>query len=208
MNSTLSKLDDQAFNDFVGSNTNQSHKSEDASESNEVKIGAFATKKVSCSDTMRPSEAEDDFLDLFTLEGDKSEASAAAAAPAVEVVKETKVILPENSPAKKVLLFNEDSETASEKKKGDFVMLETPFSVAGNTLDNPRGDLGVFFKEVQSAPQIMTECNEMTDACLEVQLNSLGDQLMAYENKSAEYDDLLKMLESTAMTSESESEAS
>ena len=66
-------------------------------------------------------------------------------------------------------------------------MLETPFSVAGNTLDNPRGDLGVFFKEVQSAPQIMTECNEMTDACLEVQLNSLGDQLMAYENK---YDDL------------------
>ena len=58
------------------SNTNQSHKSEDASESNEVKVGAFATKKIS-TDSLRPSDAgtsvDDDFLDLFNLEQDIKE---------------------------------------------------------------------------------------------------------------------------------------
>ena len=91
----------------------------------------------------------------------------------------------EKSPAKKALFFVEEPEES--KKKGDFVMLDTPFSVA-NTLDNPQGDLGVFFKEVQSAPQIMTECNRLSEADLESQLNSLGDQLSNYENKSAEYE--------------------
>ena len=108
-----------------------------------------------------------------------------------------------NSPARKALLFNEDHE---ERKKGDFVLLETPFSMA-NTMDNPQGDLGVFFKEVQAAPQIM-ECNKMTEPDLEAQLTSLGDQLSSYEDKSVEYEDLLKMLEATATTSESESEVS
>ena len=52
----------------------------------------------------------------------------------------------EKSPAKKALFFVDEPEES--KKKGDFVMLDTPFSVA-NTLDNPQGDLGVFFKEAQ-----------------------------------------------------------
>ena len=91
----------------------------------------------------------------------------------------------EKSPAKKALFFVDEPEES--KKKGDFVMLDTPFSVA-NTLDNPQGDLGVFFKEVQSAPQIMTECNRLSEVDLESQLNSLGDQLSNYENKSAEYE--------------------
>ena len=53
------------------SNTNQSYKSEDTSnDSNEVKIGAFATKKIS-SDNLKPNDADDDFLDLFNLEQDK-----------------------------------------------------------------------------------------------------------------------------------------
>ena len=55
------------------SNTNQSHKSEDASESSEVKVGAFATKKIS-TDSLKPSDAgtsiDEDFLDLFNLEQD------------------------------------------------------------------------------------------------------------------------------------------
>ena len=56
------------------SNTNQSHKSEDiSSESNEVKVGAFATKKIS-TDSLKPSDAgasvDEDFLDLFNLEQD------------------------------------------------------------------------------------------------------------------------------------------
>ena len=92
----------------------------------------------------------------------------------------------EKSPVKKAIFFV-DEPPEEPKKKGDFVMLDTPFSVA-NTLDNPQGDLGVFFKEVQSAPQIMTECNRLSDADLETQLNSLGDQLSSYENKSAEYE--------------------
>ena len=113
----------------------------------------------------------------------------------------------QNSPAKGLFEGNEKTH-----KKSDFVMLDTPFSVPGavggtSTLDNPQGDLGVFFKEVQGAPEIRV-CNEMTDTSLESQLNSLGDQIQVYENKSDEYDDLLKMLEATAMTSESESEAS
>ena len=53
------------------SNTNQSHKSEDISnDSNEVKLGAFATKKIS-SDNIKTSEADDDFLDLFNVEQEK-----------------------------------------------------------------------------------------------------------------------------------------
>ena len=91
----------------------------------------------------------------------------------------------EKSSAKKAIFFVDEPEES--KKKGDFVMLDTPFSVA-NTLDNPQGDLGVFFKEVQSAPQIMTECNRLSEADLETQLNSFSDQLSSYENKSAEYE--------------------
>ena len=49
----------------------------------------------------------------------------------------------EKSSAKKAIFFVDEPEES--KKKGDFVMLDTPFSVA-NTLDNPQGDLGVFFK--------------------------------------------------------------
>ena len=51
------------------SNTNQSHKSEDASESSEVKIGAFATKKIS-TDSLKPSDAgtsiDEDFRKIET----------------------------------------------------------------------------------------------------------------------------------------------
>ena len=43
-------------------------------------------------------------------------------------------------------------------------------------------------KEVQSAPQIMTECNRLSEADLETQLSSFSDQLSSYENKSAEYE--------------------
>lgn len=48
----------------------------------------------------------------------------------------------------------------------------------------------------------------MTETSLADQLCSLSDQLMRFETESAEYDDLLKVLEATATTSESESEAS
>ena len=41
---------------------------------------------------------------------------------------------------------------------------------------------------LQSAPQIMTECNRLSEADLETQLNSLSEQLTSYENKSAEYE--------------------
>ena len=118
-----------------------------------------------------------DYLKLFNLIG----CSAVFMSPKVSSSK----MIAEKSAAKKALFFVEEPEES--KKKGDFVMLDTPFSVA-NTLDNPQGDLGVFFKEVQSAPQIMTECNRLSDADLETQLNSLGDQLSSYENKSAEYE--------------------
>merc|ERR1712008_367353 len=130
-----------------------------------------------------------------------------AASPAVFMSPKSTATksIAEKSSAKKAIFFVEEPEES--KKKGDFVMLDTPFSVA-NTLDNPQGDLGVFFKEVQSAPQIMTECNRLSEADLETQLNSFSEQLSTYENKSAEYEDLLKMLEATATTSESESEAS
>lgn len=199
------------------SNTNQSHKSEDASDSNEIKVGAFATKKMSSE--RAAAEADDDFLDLFnlTLEENKSRdevrppgttmspASVARTPPAVAKSK----AVAEKSEAKKVLFFAGADETPAEgKKRTDFVMLETPFSAAATpNVNNPQGELGVFFKEVQSAPQIM-QCNKMTDDDLEYQLSSLGEQLMSYENKSSEYDELLKTLETTATTSESESEAS
>jgi len=196
------------------SNTNQSHKSEDASETTEVKVGAFATKKNS-TDSLKPSDAgisvDEDFLDLFNLEKSNEEQptqpTSAAASPAVFMSPKSTAAksIAEKSSAKKAIFFVDEPEES--KKKGDFVMLDTPFSVA-NTLDNPQGDLGVFFKEVQSAPQIMTECNRLSEADLETQLNSFSDQLSSYENKSAEYEDLLKMLEATATTSESESEAS
>ena len=190
-----------------GSNTNQSQKSADVSnDPNEVKVGAFATKKLS-SDTVKSTDAtDDDFLDLFNLEQDKKipESPENIKKPQLMITKDI-----QKSPAKRALLFDD-----KEKKKSDFVMLDTPFSVGAtmggagtSTMENPQGDLGVFFKEVQGAPQIRV-CNEMTDTSLESQLNSLGDQIQVYENKSDEYDDLLKMLEATAMTSESESEAS
>ena len=192
---------------ILGSNTNQSQKSADVTtDPNEVKIGAFATKKLS-SDTVKSDAADDDFLDLFNLEQDKEKKDEGLPVVVVKKPEMTAKAI-ENSPAKRALLFEE-----KEKKKTDFVMLDTPFSVGAlggvgtSTLDNPQGDLGVFFKEVQGAPQIRV-CNEMTDTSLESQLNSLGDQIQVYENKSDEYDDLLKMLEATAMTSESESEAS
>ena len=191
-----------------GSNTNQSQKSGDH-DPNEVKVGAFATKKLS-TDTIKSSEADDDFLDLFNLEQDKKE-EVHETIKKTEILTTTKELL-QNSPAKRALLF-EEGKVKANVKKGDFVMLDTPFSVQGgavggtSALDNPQGDLGVFFKEVQGAPEIRV-CNEMTDTSLESQLNSLGDQIQVYEHKSDEYDDLLKMLEATAMTSESESEAS
>lgn len=189
-----------------GSNTNQSHKSEEASESNEVKVGAFATKKMSSE---KPSgDNDDDFLDLFNLERSSSKEEPTPPPSASKLTHISKPAVSEKSEAKKALLFGGEPGNPDAKKKGDYVLLETPFSAAaGPSVDNPQGDLGVFFKEVQSAPQIM-ECNRMTDGDLEVQLNSLGDQLSAYENKSAEYEDLLRMLEATAATSESESEAS
>ena len=68
------------------SNTNQSHKSEDTSETNEVKVGAFATKKIS-TDSLKPSDAgasvDEDFLDLFNLEHDNKDqqSQATTAAP-------------------------------------------------------------------------------------------------------------------------------
>ena len=145
---------------------------------------------------------------MFNLEQDKEKKDEILASPILKKpeLKITKDI--QKSPAKRAILFDD-----KDKKKSDFVMLDTPFSVGAlggagtSTLENPQGDLGVFFKEVQGAPQIRV-CNEMTDTSLESQLNSLGDQIQVYENKSDEYDDLLKMLEATAMTSESESEAS
>ena len=92
-------------------------------------------------------------------------------------------------------------------------MLNTPFSVANAEYrNNPEGDLGVFFKEVQAAPQLrsttLERCDDMTETSLEAQLTSLCDELSLYENKSEEYEELLKVLEATATTSESESETS
>merc|ERR1711874_796715 len=134
-------------------------------------------KKIS-TDSLKPSDAgasvDEDFLDLFNLEQDTKDQQpqpTVTISPAVFMspkVSSSKIIA-EKSAAKKALFFVEEPEES--KKKGDFVMLDTPFSVA-NTLDNPQGDLGVFFKEVQSAPQIMTECNRLSDADLETQLNS------------------------------------
>merc|ERR1711971_987487 len=62
-----------------------------ASETNEVKVGAFATKKNS-TDSLKPSDAgisvDEDFLDLFNLEKSNEEQqqtqqTSAAASPAV-----------------------------------------------------------------------------------------------------------------------------
>jgi hypothetical protein len=220
------------------SNTNQSHKSEDVSletpASNEVKIGAFATKKSDNNAGDNADGTDDDFMDLFTLETSTPESSASEAGAKIITEKMSKVELVQqvklkNSPAKRAILFEEqqqqpDTNLQTDKSKmqiaakvaggGDFVILNTPFSMAKPVSEDPKGDLGVFFKDVQAAPQLMTnhagtmqECNDLTEASLESQFASLNDQLLSFENKSAEYDDLLKILEATVNNSESESEA-
>ena len=235
------------------SNTNQSHKSdadESSGASNEVKIGAFATRRVSehtCT-TNTSASAEEDFLELFNLEDDRDNNATGggagggtimAAEKIEQLATKSKVPILSKSPAKRAILFPEETGDAGcqeeedkittkqsttlavnnlqqQKKKSDFVLLNTPFSLASNAEyrgNNPEGDLGVFFKEVQAAPQlkatVLDKCNDMTDASLEAQLTSLCDDLSLYENKSEEYEELLATLQATATTtSESESEAS
>ena len=164
-------------------------------------------------------------MELFNLEDDRD----GTAEKIEQLATKSKVPILSKSPAKRAILFPEESETGQEeedttkqpttlavlqKKKSDFVLLNTPFSVANAEYrNNPEGDLGVFFKEVQAAPQlkatVLDKCNDMTDASLEAQLTSLCDDLSLYENKSEEYEELLATLQATATTtSESESEAS
>ena len=205
------------------SNTNQSHKSDvddSSAASNEVKIGAFATRKIS-DNAPSAAEAEDDFLDLFTLEADDQEKELSEKIDHLSIKPKptTSASLATKSPAKRAILFQdepEDNNTKPQSKKKSntpFVLLNTPFSMANAEFGtNPEGDLGVFFKDVQAAPQLkstVTErCDDMTDASLEATLTNLCDDLNLYENKSEEYEELLKCLEATATTSESESEAS
>ena len=141
------------------SNTNQSHKSdadESSGASNEVKIGAFATRKVSDHATCATSTnaAEDDFLELFNLEDDRDAAGGSSATTTTaekieQLATKSKVPILSKSPAKRAILFPEESETGQEegedttkqqpttlavlqKKKSDFVLLNTPFSLASN----------------------------------------------------------------------------
>ena len=189
------------------SNTNQSHKSDiddSSAASNEVKVGAFATRKI--SDNAISAEADEDFLELFNLEDDQE---------IVEKVEQlaikSKNPILAKSPAKRAILFQDEpeDENKAQNKKTDFILLNTPFSVANAEYrNNPEGDLGVFFKEVQAAPQlkstVVERCDDMTEASLESQLTSLC--LSDYEKKSDEYDELLKVLEATATTSDSDSD--
>ena len=108
----------------------------------------------------------------------------------------------------------------------------TSTGTGDGTAQNPAADLGIFFKEVQTAPQLTnafppplvlskdvtaspksqpkkeSATGEMSESnfSLEAQLQSLDEQLSSFENNLSEYDEMLKTLETATSCSESESE--
>ncbi len=88
--------------------------------------------------------------------------------------------------------------------------LKTPFSLKPVTpsamqTGGSGNDLGIFFKEAQHAPALKTiyESSSMDKSVLEVQLHGLNRQLENFESSLAEYDELVRTLE-TASESETE----
>lgn len=178
------------------------------------RIGAFAASgrhsgsSSSLKEKSHSATSQDPLMDLFSLDEEKQ-------SPVEEVkqkVAKLNIKEDEGKEEKKrhpVFLLGADVEEERKETKEDMGKfaafqhdIKTPFS----TENESNSDLGVFFKDVQNAPHlnISPTAAPVQAANVSVEEDSLdiNDQLASFEENLAEFDDMLKTLE----TSESESE--
>ena len=135
------------------SGTNQSNVSGDLPEDSSVnsctdfKVGAFVSRPVSADTNRNSVDGNDDpLLQLFNLETSDASGNSTAAAVVVEPP-------PPPAPTKSGGLEEKSKKVPEKKKKDEFVMLDfkTPFSAKTGETTNVANDLGIFFKDVDTA---------------------------------------------------------